>query len=250
MKKYNALVVAEIGTFIINRNDTGVGWQLSEYGTYDPQELYVIREILKILKIASPNLVVLDIGANIGVHSVVFSREVGGGVVYAFEPQRIIFNMLAGNIAINSLSNVYCFHNAVTDISGLIDIPIFDYGKPLSFGSIEFEGAQKEDIGQKPISGEGEKVSGVVVDEMNFQQVDFIKIDVEGMEIKVLRGAEKTILNFRPHMLLEYAKSDKTELIGWLNRMRYKIYSGIGANYLCVPEKSNIFFDDLHLVNL
>ena len=85
---------------------------------------------------------------------------------------------------------------------------------------------------------------------MNFQQVDFIKIDVEGMEIKVLRGAEKTILNFRPHMLLEYAKSDKTELIGWLNRMRYKIYSGIGANYLCVPEKSNIFFDDLHLVNL
>jgi hypothetical protein len=61
LKKYNAIVATDIGTFIINKNDLGVGWQLSEYGTYDPQELHAVREVLRILKTSAPNLVVLDI---------------------------------------------------------------------------------------------------------------------------------------------------------------------------------------------
>ena len=248
MKKYNAIVATDIGTFIINKNDLGVGWQLSEYGTYDPQELHAFRDVLRILKTTTPNLVVLDVGANIGVHSVVMSQEVGGGAVFAFEAQRIIFNMLAGNIALNSLSNVLCFHNAVTDTPGLIDIPIFDYGRPMSFGSVEFGGLQIEDIGQKPIVGQSEKVTGLVIDQMDFQQIHFMKIDVEGMERQVLRGAEKSILKFRPLILIEYLKSDKDEIIAWLKKAEYKIYSGIGANYLCVPLESKIVFSDLSVV--
>lgn len=248
MKKYNVIVPTDIGTFIINKNDLGVGWQLSQYGTYDPHELHAVREILKLLRTTSPKLIVLDIGANIGVHSVVMSQEVGDGGVFAFEAQRIIFNMLAGNVALNSLSNVFCFHNAVSDTSGIIDIPIFDYGKPMSFGSVEFGGTQKEDIGQKPLAGESEKVAALAIDGMNFEKINFIKIDVEGMEINVLQGAKKSILNFRPLMLIEYLKSDKDEIIGWLKNAKYKIYSGIGANYLCVPEEVNITFNDLPLV--
>lgn len=246
LKKYNVLISTEIGSFIINKNDIGVGWQLSEFGTYDPAELDAVKGILGILRDLYPNLVALDIGANIGVHSVIMSSEVGSaGAVYAFEAQRIIFNMLAGNVAINSINNVFCFHNAVTDISEPIDIPIFDYGKPMSFGSVEFGGVQRESIGQSPGKGHAEQVLGLTIDEMGFNQIHFMKIDVEGMEMKVLHGAAKSIDQFRPFMLIEHLKSDGDEMIGWLKARNYLLYSGIGANYLCIPKEVGVEIKDL-----
>jgi FkbM family methyltransferase len=250
LKKYNVIVATDIGSFIINKNDLGVGWQLSEYGTYDPAELQSVRGLMQILKQKNPNLVALDVGANIGVHSIVLSQEVGErGIVYAFEAQRIIFNMLAGNIALNSVGNVFCFHNAVSDVSELINIPIFDYGSPLSFGSVEFGGVQKENIGQVPQSGIPEQVLGLVIDEMNFSRMDFLKIDVEGMEMKVLKGAEKSINKFRPFILIEYLKSDKDAMVTWLKETDYIIYSGIGANFLAIPKETGIEISDLTLVS-
>jgi FkbM family methyltransferase len=250
MKKYNVVVSTDIGSFIFNKNDLGVGWQLSQYGTYDPNELQAVKELLRVLRNFKPNLVVLDIGANIGVHSIALSESVGpNGLIYAFEAQRIVFNMLAGNIALNSLSNILCFHNAVTDKPGFIDIPIFDYGKPLSIGSIEFGGAQIENIGQKPLDGVAEKVPAVLIDSLNLNQLDFMKIDVEGMEINALRGAAHTIAKCRPLILLEFLKSDKKILVEWLKNADYIIYSGIGANFLCIPKETGLTIDDLALVN-
>jgi FkbM family methyltransferase len=190
---------------------------------------------MRFLRTLNPKLVALDIGANIGIHSVVLSSEVGEGRVYSFEAQRVVFNMLVGNIALNSLENVFCYHNAVSNQNELIDIPTFDYGKPMSFGSVEFGGAQNESIGQSPFFGACEKVPTIVLDEVNFQQVNFMKIDVEGMEIKVLLGAKNLIDKFKPIILVEYLKSDKDELIYFLKNIDYKIYIGLGANYLCVP---------------
>jgi len=175
------MVASDIGTFIVNKNDTGVGWQLSEYGSHDSHELKIIRDVMRTLKKTKPNLVAADVGANIGIHSVVLSSEVGEfGRVHAFEPQRIIFNMLAGNMALNSISNVHCFHQAVSDSVGFVDIPQFDYGKPLSFGSVEFGGIQHESIGQEPMHDPArqEKVGTVTLDHLAFEQLDFLKIDV------------------------------------------------------------------------
>jgi FkbM family methyltransferase len=249
MKKYNVVVASDIGSFIINRNDIGVGWQLSEYGTYDPNELEAIKELFKVLRNNNENLVALDIGANIGIHSVLLSGQVGPrGFVHAFEPQRIIFNMLAGNIALNSISNVLCHHNAVSDLPGSVEIPAFDYGKPMSFGSVELGGVQKEDIGQMPMPGMSELVAVICIDSMDLDQINFIKIDVEGMEIKVLKGAQKSINKFRPFMLVEYLKSDQDELTSWLRQNNFIIYSGIGANYLCIPKETGIQINGLSLI--
>ena len=49
LKKYNVITSSDIGIFIINKNDTGVGWQLSQFGTYDQKELEAIREIMRFL---------------------------------------------------------------------------------------------------------------------------------------------------------------------------------------------------------
>ncbi len=253
MKKYNVVIATEIGTFIINKNDLGVGWQLSEYGTYDPQELQLVRNLMSVLRGVRPNLVAIDIGANIGIHSVILSKEVGlRGKVFAFEAQRIIFNMLAGNVALNSLSNVHCYHHAVSDSAGSINIPQFDYGKPMSFGSVEFGGQQIENIGQNPLNDieNQEIVSTIAIDDLGFNQLDFMKIDVEGMELNVLQGAEKTIAKFMPLMLLEYLKSDKNLLINWLTHAGYDIYAGIGANYLCIPQTFELKIEGMTKVGL
>jgi len=239
MKKYNVLIASDLGTFIINRNDLGVGWQLSEYGIYDRVEMNYLKILMGILRSNRPNLIALDIGANIGMHSFLFSSQVGPlGQVYAFEAQRLVFNMLAGNMAINSINNVHCFHNAVSNERTFIDIPQFDYGKPLNIGSIEFGEKQKEGIGQDRIENQErqEQVLTVVLDECTFDHVDIIKIDVEGMEMKVLDGAKQLIKKCSPLMLIEYLKSDPAVMQEWLIKAGYTLYTGIGANYLCVPE--------------
>lgn len=248
MKKYNVVVESQIGTFIINENDVGVGWQLTVSGNYDLAELQFVALLTKLLRDARENLIVLDVGANIGVHSVFFSREVGPkGKVFSFEAQRIVFNMLAGNIALNSIENVYCAHNAVSDSIGTIDIPQFDYNAPFSLGSVEFGGQQKEFIGQEPQTDpeNQEKVATVTLDSLNFDQVDFIKIDVEGMELNVLRGAAGTIAAYKPIMLVEYLKSDESLLTKWLIEAGYRLYSGIGANYVCIPKECELTLSGL-----
>src|SRR5215472_8442470 len=85
-----------------------------------------------VLRLCGNDLTAIDVGANVGTHALAFARAVGSlGAVHAFEPQRIIFNMLCGSIALNS----HCYNMAVGDRQGSIEIPQFDYSKPLSFGS-------------------------------------------------------------------------------------------------------------------
>jgi len=60
------------------------------------------------------------------------------------------------------------------------------------------------------------------------------------MELNVLNGGVNTIQKFKPLILLEYFKSDENRLIEWLKQAGYKIYTGIGANYLCIPNGATL----------
>lgn len=240
MRRYNVIIATDIGTFIVNKNDLGVGWQLSARGTYDPDELKLLRSMLRNLRKLRPNLLVMDIGANIGVHSVVLADEVGpGGKIIALEAQRIVFNMLAGNIALNSIENVHCLHLAASAAPGFIDIPQFDYGKPLSFGSVEFGAEQREAIGQerRHAPDRQEQVECVTVDSFGLAQLDLMKIDVEGMELDVLAGARAAISKYRPILFIEYIKCDRAALRQWLQAAGYRRYV-FAHNYLCLPQES------------
>lgn len=251
MRRYNVITSSEIGTFIINKNDVGVGWQLSEYGYYDPRELNAVRSMMQILRsYRKRDLIALDIGANVGVHSVLLADLVGAnGKVLAFEPQRIIYYMLAGNVAINSKSNVYCYHNAVAEARQSLQIPSFDCGKSMSFGSVEFGGVQTEWIGQHPAATSTDAVEAIAIDYLGLEIADFIKIDVEGMELRALAGAQDTIDRCRPIVLVEYLKSDSAQMIAWFKARDFRIYSGVGDNYICLPAEMGITIDDLSEVN-
>ena len=75
-----------------------------------------------------PGWTVLEIGANMGAHTPSLAKMVGAsGAVHAFEPQRILFQILCANVAINALTNVYTYHAAVGREAGTIVVPKLDY---------------------------------------------------------------------------------------------------------------------------
>jgi len=233
-KRYNAVMATEQGSFIVNRQDLGVGAQLAAAGAYDPDEIALLGTLVK--SIGRADAVVLDIGANIGVHAVSLADMVGPrGRVHAFEAQRIVYYMLAGNLALNSIENVFCHHAAVGAAPGRIRIPQFDYGRPLSFGSVEFGPQQVEPIGQARGNDPArmDHVDVITVDGMGLPAVHLMKIDVEGMELDVLRGAAKTIERDRPLLFVEYLKGDRKALAGWLLAAGYRLFLH-RHNWLCI----------------
>lgn len=181
------------GLFICNTNDFYIGRALALYGEFSENEAAIFRQIIK------PGQIVLDVGANIGAHTVLFAQLAGPmGRVYAFEPQRLIFQQLCANIALNTLSNVYCYQMGLSSHPCNMVVPPIDYNKLGNFGLVSLT----ED-------GVGESVPINTIDSFQLAACHFIKIDVEGMEKEVLSGATQTIKKFRP---IIYAENDRPEL--------------------------------------
>jgi FkbM family methyltransferase len=243
------LVGSNHGTMIINRLDAhhlpgkgayGVGHQIMSTGSYDAEEVGMIKELLGKLHYQNKpgGMVVIDCGANIGVLTVEMARvlEFGSsGRVIAFEAQQPVFYALCGNIVLNNLTNVDARFAAVGDHCGWLDIPKPDYGKLASFGSLEYKWrpGKVEFIGQA-ISYEEKslvRVPLVSIDSLELPRLDFIKIDVEGMEMDVLAGGIKSIEEFHPTMFIEWIKCGKTPLERLLGAMGYK-FEDRGANIL------------------
>jgi FkbM family methyltransferase len=156
--------------------------------------------------------------------------------VHAFEPQRILFNMLAGSIALNGWLNVYCYNVALGQGEGEVEIPQYDYNKPLSFGSIEFDGVQKEPLTQsRGKSDRKEFVPLKLLDDYRFRRIDVLKIDVEGMELAVLAGAYETIQRCRPVLFIEHAKSVKAVLQSVIESLGYVVEEHGTMDFICLP---------------
>jgi len=241
-KRYNLVMPTEFGTVIVNHNDQGlpdarygVFWQLSQTGTLEAEQMELIR---KSVSLCLPDPVVLDIGANIGIVSLSIANSVQGAKIFAFEPQRIIFQMLAGNMALNSIENVFCFNLAVGDTNGHIPIPKVDYGSMASFGSLEFGRTTQSDAGQNArlVGPDVELVQVVTIDNLGFQRVDFMKIDVEGMEVAVLDGARETITANKPILCVEALKCDKNRLSNLLTSFGYNLHTQ-GQNLFCLHRE-------------
>lgn len=250
---FNRLRGCAQGVMLYNVNDTYIGRSLSLYGEYSEGEVDLFRKFIK------PGHLVLDIGANIGVFTLFFAKAVGEtGMVIAFEPQRLVFQSLCANIALNSLSNVMCRQQAVAETPGQVTVPILDQSMPNNFGGVSL-GAWEE----------GETVAVVRIDDLTLPRCDFMKVDVEGMEAKVLEGARETIRRYQPVLYVENDRSDHSEaLLGLLNGMGYQVqrhqpplyrkdnFDGreenvfgdlVSGNLLCLPEASEYSLADLNL---
>jgi FkbM family methyltransferase len=160
----------------------------------------------------------------------------GWGSVLAIEAQERIYYALAGNIAINNCFNAAALNAAMADRPGVIMMPQPDYLAPASFGSLELrKSSNTEFIGQPVDYSEGKlrPVQGITIDSLEAPRIDFIKIDVEGMEMEVLAGAAQSIAKNKPAILIETIKADATKLSEWLIARDYKVFQ-VGINALAV----------------
>lgn len=235
---YTIIVPTIYGTMLANRYDINQTNALVTTGRgADHEEIAIISRLFDIIPVSGLKVFV-DIGANIGTHTVGLSEHLGdSGVIYSFEPQRILFQMICGSLAINSYTNVHCHNVALGSRTEWIDVPHFDYFKPMNFGSIEFGSEQQEPLHQRQGMGRGspEKVMQTTLDSYSINRVHVLKIDVEGMETEVLKGAEETIRNCKPIILIEYLKSDKGAVAKFIRELSYTVYEA-HPNFLCIPH--------------
>jgi hypothetical protein len=99
------------GFFLFNSNDSFIGRSLDLYGEWCEAE--------GLLPLLGPGQVVVDVGANIGTHTIPFANKVTKtGLVVAFEPQRQVFNYLVSNLTLKNLLHVATFQSALGEASG------------------------------------------------------------------------------------------------------------------------------------
>ena len=169
------------------------------------QDIEVISKIIEFRCKNKNKIVFYDVGANIGTHSIALSNIFKNKInIKAFEAQSNIYKMFNQSIKINNLSNIKLYHNAVSDESDeIIRIDLPDYSKPNNFGGLElYQPFQNSDnTGFK--SGIFEDVKTIKLDNFN-EEVDFIKIDVEGMENLVLKGSKTLFLTIDRFYLWNY----------------------------------------------
>ncbi|MEA2727940.1 MAG: hypothetical protein QOF70_2415 [Acetobacteraceae bacterium] len=236
---FSVVVPTVYGQMIVHRLDDAQGMHLFRHGRANAHgEIMLLADILS--HAPSGGRVVIDVGANFGTFSLALSRLVGaGGKVIAFEPQRIIYYMLAGTMALNCAINVHCINAAVGDAPGSLEVPQFDYFSPLSFGSVEFGPEQRETLTQprQHDAASIEFIPVVTIDSLGLERVDLLKIDAEGMEMEVLRGAEKTIERCRPVIYAEWLKVGEIELRERLEALGYFVQNcRLSDNFLAIPK--------------
>ncbi len=203
------LKTCRYGPMLYNMHDQYIGRSLDSYGEYSEGEIDLFRQLIH------RGDVVIDVGANLGSHTVFFAQHVGPtGLVFAFEPQRIVFQTLCANVALNQLTNVDCRQAAAGAESGEIVVPEIDYHRFANFGGLSLEGWEK-----------GRQVPVVSIDQLQLSRCEFIKIDVEGMEEQVVRGARETLERLKPLLYVENDREEKSaSLIRCLQENGYKLY--------------------------
>jgi FkbM family methyltransferase len=232
---FNRQKACRHGMMVYNTNDLYIGRSLELYGEWSEGEVEMFRKVVK------PGETVVEIGANIGTHTVYFAQAVGPhGRVWAFEPQRIVFQTLCANLALNNLTNVEALQVAVGNAPGEIMVPLLDYYQANNFGGVSLGHFSR-----------GDPVQVITLDSLNLPRCDLLKIDVEGMEAQVLEGAAATIARCQPYLYVENDRDDKSRpLIELINGMGYKMYWHMpemyrADNFFANPE--NVFGDAISL---
>ena len=171
-----------------------IGRKVLKSGIYDLETLVLLESLFKAM---SPG-VILDVGANIGNHTLMFSRYAQR--VLAFEPGHRAFGVLQQNLAANGLDHVTALNVGLSDTDATQTLYVELSGN-LGESSLTLQNLTSDQYLEDTIAL---RVGDAVVAEQGVGQVDFIKIDVEGHEQAVIQGLRQTIRSSRPVVLMEW----------------------------------------------
>jgi len=224
----NFVVIDSIhGPFVINRHCAYQAEALIKTGRPHIQD--ELDTILKVIDQLPDDAIAVDGGANAGLVCVPIAHRLHarGGRVYAFEPQRTLFHALGGTVALNQLDNVHLLNMGLAGANGTMKVPDVDYGQDADFGQVSLVGAHAEGGTPTPV---------VRLDALGLPRLDFLKLDIEGMEIDALRGARRLIETHLPWCWVEYWKVGEAPIIATFAGLDYTFYRMDPLNLLCVPN--------------
>jgi len=195
------LVKAKHGTFLVPKVDEFIGQSLKLNKEWEEKTLDICKQILK------SDSIVVEVGSHIGSHTVPISRMCGR--VFAFEMQRLIFQLLNANLMLNGRLNVHTHSNPVSNESSTIKLAEMNWGaseeNKLNTGNGKFANLKHD---------KGYPTKIVTLDEElgHLKQISLLKLDAEGEEVNILKGSKEIIKKFKPHILTEFGERNVADL--------------------------------------
>jgi FkbM family methyltransferase len=180
---------------------------------------------------------VLDIGANFGQMTMLFSEMVGeNGKVYCFDADDFVYEILKKNIAANNRQNIVPNYGAVHNEDGVeLFFPTQDFVEFQTYGS----------YGIDYTATKGRKVKSLTIDSLGIKEpISFMKIDIQGGDLQAMQGAVETIQKNRMPIIFEYEyhfeekfKLNFQEYVDFVAGINYKFENVInGHNFLILPK--------------
>ena len=229
-----------------------MGSQIFWFGYYARDVLFALRNKIR------PGMVFLDVGANIGEVSLFAAKRVGPfGRVISFEPVNDLADRFAENVARNGFEQVSLLRSGVADREGeaviFVQLSKFQDGSQhRGLGTIYQSEIRNESTQTIPLT-----TIDKVVDDLELQRVDIMKVDIEGAELPALHGAEKTLRRFKPSIAIEVAFDtcrqagyEPKDILDYLTPFGYRFFRigrrgklssmtaqelGVWQDVLCVP---------------
>lgn len=201
-------VVNALGQQLTVFRDDHVGDKIAAQGLYERENLLLLLRLLELLR----NPVVLDIGANIGNHTLAFATR--AAQVHAFEPIDAIHELLRTNVERNGLDNVSVHQVALSDSDGTATIHVNRSGNA---GASGFDRREADAEAQVVQVRQGD----TFLKALQLGRVDLIKLDVEGHEAQVLRGLMHTLQRHKPLLTMEWNDARTIERLGGTAELQF-----------------------------
>lgn len=230
--------------YILFPNDDAVTASLIQGWNYEGYIFHFINDNL----IDLDGTDIIDVGANNGNFTIEFADLVGdNGRVFSFEPQRIIYQQLCGNVFANGLDNVYAYNVAIGHENGTVFVENVDYHNSgyVNFGNVHVVSSDESK----------QSVPIIKLDSLEYQNLSIIKIDVQGFESYVIKGALETIKKHRPFIFIEIENDqlknygfteqnivDEIQVLGYTVKrfqegIPYESVGGYCLDCVCIPKE-------------
>jgi FkbM family methyltransferase len=210
--EYNSTFLEKISVgnfnFIVHKNDTCIADSLRKGELFEKFIVTFVRHFI------NPNKNIIDLGANIGTHSIIYSNYTNGKV-YSFEPQKVVFDILNKNVKLNNCKNIITHNFGASDKNSKFYMNA-SYEKKDNQGAFAIDNNLNEENGLE--------IECKIIDELNIENVCYIKIDVEGHEYEALLGLKNLLIREHPTLMIEIHNSCPTKNLSFkfLEKLGYK----------------------------
>jgi FkbM family methyltransferase len=214
-------------------------------GEVDPNEFSFLGRILR------PGMTVIDVGANEGIYSIFCRAKVGSqGKVIAVEPSARECLRIERNKFLNGLDDIKVIPAALSEQTGSVTLHLAEDGHAGHNTLGHFAAGWVQAKAAETVPSE---TLDAIVDAERIGRVDLIKLDIEGAELRALRGAERTLRRDHPALLMEVMEetlatqgASAAQLLDYVQQFGYRLYEFSPATGLPVPLVTPV----LQLINV